>query len=67
MAKTTNYKPNKGNEQFTRFNGKTVAYTPMSEQEKEDHMSKMIKSWKSGKVKVPLPSDLNPSGRYTKI
>jgi len=37
---------------------KKVAYTPLSEKEKEAAMKRLIKGLKDGSIKAPLPSDL---------
>ena len=39
--------------------GKKVAYTPLSEKEKEKRMKKLIKGLKDGSIKAPLPSDIS--------
>ena len=37
---------------------KKVAYTPLSEKEKEKRMQEFIRKLKDGTIKAPLPSDL---------
>ena len=39
-----------------------VAYTPMSEKEKEAAMRRLIQGLKSGAIKAPLPADLGRGG-----
>tara|TARA_Y100001963_G_C6476109_1_gene306754 strand:+ start:146 stop:349 length:204 start_codon:yes stop_codon:yes gene_type:complete len=44
MAKTIDYKPNKGNEQFKRFNGKKIAQgEPGSGVKTNENMDKTLK------------------------
>ena len=39
-----------------------VAYTPMSEKEKDAAMRRLIKGLKDGSIKAPLPADLGRGG-----
>ena len=39
-----------------------VAYTPLSEKEKDAAMRRLIKGLKDGSIKAPLPADLNRGG-----
>tara|TARA_R100000664_G_scaffold25177_1_gene35118 strand:+ start:1761 stop:1964 length:204 start_codon:yes stop_codon:yes gene_type:complete len=44
-----------------------VAYTPLSDKEKERRMKLFIEGLKSGKIKAPLPADLGRGGRNMTI
>ena len=44
-----------------------VAYTPMSEKEKDAAMRRLIRGLKSGKIKADLPADLGRGGRSMTI
>ena len=61
MAKTTNIKFGSGNTDKDGVNAH-VAYTPISEAEKNAKMRQLSEDLKSGKKTVPLPSDLMPKG-----
>ena len=61
MAKTTNIPFGSGDTEKDGVNAH-VAYTPISEEEKNAKMRKLAEDLRSGKKTVPLPSDLMPKG-----